>query len=81
MVIPDFKRVTLEALDHGDDLQSAGLLFNQEEIGDLVHRKYPSSRFVFEPSFFDTLFNISDGHVGAFCDFVRAICGHGVSFF
>jgi len=80
VVIPDAQRVTLTAVDHDDDLPSAGLLFSRAEINELVLIKYPPSHFSFEPAFFDTLFDVCDGHIGAFCDFISVICTQTVSF-
>ena len=49
------------------------------EFDDLVSTMYPSSEYSFDSSFFNELFDLTDGHVGAIADFIRIILGHEVS--
>ena len=81
IVIPDHQRVTLRHIDHKDDLPPVGLLFTRREFDDLVANDYPSSEYHFHSSFFDAIFNITNGHVGAFYVFIGIITAHDVSCF
>ena len=79
MVIPDAQRVTLRHIAHEDGLPPAGLLFTRSEFNDLVTKHYPSPEFCFHLSFFDALFDITNGHVGAIHDFAKIIIADDVS--
>ena len=79
MIIPDPQRVTLRHVVHEDGLPPAGLLFTRSEFNDLVIKHYPSSVFCFHLSFFNALFDITNGHVGAIHDFIRIIIADDVS--
>ncbi|KAM6497511.1 hypothetical protein JOM56_007984 [Amanita muscaria] len=70
-------QLTLRHVPHEDGLPSAGLLFTRSEFNDLVINHYPSSDFHFDSSFFDKLFDITNGHVGAIHDFTRMIIADG----
>ena len=78
IIIPDQQRVTLRAIRHDDNLPAAGLLFTRMEFNDLVSVMYPSSEYAFDISFFDSLFNVTEGHVGAIIDFIRVILADDV---
>ena len=67
MYLPDHQRVTLRHVAHGDGLGPAGVLFTQSEFNDLVdsHYRSPDSDFYLDQSFFDAIFEITNGHVGA----------------
>ena len=78
MIIPDRQRITLRAIRQEDGLPAAGLLFTRMEFNDLVSVMYPSSEYAFDISFFDNLFDITEGHVGAIVDFMRIILAHDV---
>ena len=71
--IPDRQRVTLRPIQHEDNLSAAGLLFTRIEFDNLVSVMYPFPRYVFDISFFDNLFDLTEGHVGAMTDFIRII--------
>jgi hypothetical protein len=60
----------------GMDSQLSGLFFTQAEFYDLISTKYLSCRF--HQSFLDTLFEITNGHIGAITDFIRIILEHDV---
>ncbi|KIL60852.1 hypothetical protein M378DRAFT_905153 [Amanita muscaria Koide BX008] len=77
IIVPDPQRVTLCHVPHEDGLPSAGLLFTRSEFNDLVINHYPSPDFYFDSSFFDKLFDITNGHVGAIHDFTRMIIADG----
>lgn len=81
MNLPDHQRVTLRHVAHGDGLSPAGLLFTQSEFNDLVDNYFrsPDSDLYFDQSFFDALFEITNGHVGAITDFITIISAHDVS--
>ena len=81
MDLPDHQRVTLRHVAHGDGLGPAGLLFTQSEFNDLVdsHYRSPDSDFYFDQSFFDAIFEITNGHVGAITDFIKIIMADDVS--
>ncbi len=76
--IPDQRRVTLRAIQHEDNLPAAGLLFTRMEFNDLVSVMYPSPEYAFDTSFFDSLFNLTEGHVGAIVDFIGIILADDV---
>ena len=75
----DTRRVTLRSITHEDDLRPVGLLFTRREYDDLVNKHFSSPNFCFDSSFFDAVFNITNGHVGAIHDFISLIIGHDVS--
>ena len=81
MVIPDPQRVTLRHVAHEDGFPPTGLLFTRSEFNDLVIKHYPSSVFYFHSSFFDALFDITNGHVGAIHDFTGIIIADDVGSF
>ena len=78
IIIPDERRVTLRAIQQEDSLPPAGLLFSRVEFDNLVSTMYPSPKYSFDKSFFDELFDLTDGHVGAITDFMRIIPAHEV---
>jgi hypothetical protein len=79
MVLNDVQRVTLRAIQHDDNQPAVGLYFTQAEFDDLVSKRYPSSRYSFHASFFDGLFRLTQGHIGATKDFIAVIAAHSVS--
>ena len=74
-MLMDKQRVTLRAIDHFDGLPAVGLLLSQEEMAGLVSVRY-SSHHYFDPSFFDSVFQITGGHIGAICDFLEIVAAH-----
>ena len=74
----DGQTVTLRPLHHGDGLPPVGLLFSREEFDDLISRHYPSQLYYFDSSFFDSVFSLTGGHVGAVLGFMTAIVFHDV---
>ncbi len=81
LVVTDAQRVTLRHIDHKDHLPPVGLFFTLSEFNDLVTKNYPSPQFHFHSSFFDTLFRVTNGHVGAIQDFISIIIADDVSSF
>jgi hypothetical protein len=81
IVIEDTQRVTLRAIQHKDDLPPVGLFFTRMEFHDLVSNLYPSREYCFDTSFFDAVFDLTEGHVGAIHDFVKIIVAHDVGSF
>ena len=79
MIIPHFQRVTLRHIDHKDDLPPVGLLFTRSEFDDLVAMQYPPPNFCFDLSFFDGVFGITNGHVGAIQCFINIVVADDVS--
>jgi hypothetical protein len=77
----DSQRVTLRPIDHGDGLDPVGLLFSRMEFDELVSKQFSSPEHYFHSSFFDAVFDLTGGHVGAIHDFVRIIMVHDVRFF
>ena len=71
------KKITLRAIEHDDKLPAAGLLFTRTELDDLVKR-YSPPPLAFHQSFFDDLFHLTQGHVGAITDFIKVILAHDV---
>jgi hypothetical protein len=56
------------------------------EFDDLVRKQFSSSEYYSYPSFFDAVFDLTGGHVGAnkaraIRDFVNMITSHDVRFF
>jgi hypothetical protein len=82
MIIPDHQRVTLRPIQHTimDELPAAGLFFTRKEFDNLVSAKYPSPQYWFDTSFFDTLFDITEGHVGATIDFIQVVLADEVRY-
>jgi hypothetical protein len=78
MDIPDDNRVSLQAVDHGDGIPAAGLLFTHEEFAEVVEKSYPSE--LFEQDFLDYVFRVTFGHAGAVADLLRIVTAHDVSF-
>jgi hypothetical protein len=70
--------VILRPLHHSDRLPPVGLLFSREEFDDLISRHYPNLEFYFDSSFFDSVFSLTGGHVGAVLGFMTAIVSHEV---
>lgn len=77
--LDDSQRVTLRPIPHKDGLQPAGLFFTRKEFDDLISKRYPNTQYCFHSSFFDAVFDLTGGHVGAICDFVQIIAAHDVS--
>ena len=78
IIISDERRVTLRAIQHDDGLPSAGLFFSRMEFDNLVSTMYPSPKYSFDNAFFDELFDLTDGHVGAITEIIRIILAHEV---
>ena len=79
--VSDSQRVTLHPVDHGDGLGAVGLLFSRTEFDDLVRKQFSSSEHYFHPSFFDAVFDLTGGHVGAIYDLLEIVTTHEVRFF
>lgn len=79
IVLDDAQRVTLRSIQHDDDLPPIGLFFSQAEFGDLVSKRYPSSNFSFHASFFDRVYDLTQGHIGAVKDLIKVVLAHSVS--
>ena len=77
LVLPT-ARISLLPTTHGDHLPAVGLLFTHAEFDELVSRQYPYSEYYFHPSFLDTVFGITEGHVGAMYSFLNIILGSDV---
>ena len=77
LVLPT-ARISLLPTTHGDHLPAAGLLFTRAEFNKLVSRQYPYSEYYFHPSFLDTVFGITEGHVGAMYSFLNIILGSDI---
>ena len=78
ILVPPTARISLLPTTHGDHLPAAGLLFTRAEFNELVSRQYPYSEYYFHPSFLDTVFGITEGHVGAMYSFLNIILGSDV---
>lgn len=74
--IADEARITMLPMAH-DDLPPVGLFFNQAEFDELV-QQYPSPEYHFHPSFLQTVFRITQGHVGAMCDVIKIVLSYDV---
>jgi hypothetical protein len=51
------------------------------EFDDLVRKQFSSPEHYFHPSFFDAVFDLTGGHVGAIHDLLEIITAHEVRFF
>jgi hypothetical protein len=51
------------------------------EFDDLVSKGFSSSEYFFDKSFFDGVFHLTGGHVGAIYDFVEVIVADNVRFY
>jgi hypothetical protein len=71
--VADTARVSLLPTAHDDNLPAAGLLFTRAEFDELVSKQYSSPEYYFDPSFFDMVFRITEGHVGAMSSFIKII--------
>jgi hypothetical protein len=80
-IVREEARVTLCPIDHGDGLGTAGLLFTQQEFDDFKFEKHPSPEYHSHQSFFDGVFDITGGHVGAMEDFIGIVVAHNVRIF
>ena len=81
--LDDSQRVTLRPVDHQDDLSAVGLLLSRDEFNDLIeieypYQEYPNLAHHFHQSFFDNVFAVTNGHVGAVRDFISIITAHSV---
>ena len=74
----DLQRVTLHPINHEDDLPPVGLFFSRDEFDLLVSQKYSNPPHRFHSSFFDALYNLCGGHIGAIHDAVERIASHEV---
>jgi hypothetical protein len=72
------QKVTLHPIDHGYGLPTIGLLFSREEFDDLISRQYPNPDYHFDSSFFDSVFDLTEGHVGAVLAFMTVVISHDV---
>jgi hypothetical protein len=72
------QRVTLKSIPHKDYIPPVGLLLSAGEMADFASVLYPQPEFSFDSSFFNTLFALTGGHVGATRDFVSTIATHHV---
>jgi hypothetical protein len=79
IMVADRLRVTLRHIDHEDDIPPVGLFFTRNEFNELVN--YYHSSKCFDSSFFDALFRITNGHVGAIHDFIQIVISDSVSSF
>ena len=71
--------MTLCPIEHNDGLPSVRVLFSWEEFDILICRLYSETLYDFNSLFFDDIFIITGGHVGAVMDFMEAIIAHDVS--
>ena len=74
-------RVNLLPTADGDNLPAAGLFFIPAEFDELVSKHSPDSEYHFHPSFLNTVFEITEGHVGAIYSFLNIILGSDVLYF
>ena len=79
--VPSEARVSLLPTAHNDNLPAAGLLFTPAQFDELVSKQYPDSEYHFHPSFLDTVYEITEGHVGAIYSFLNIILGSEVMYF
>ena len=56
---------------------SVGLLLTEEEAEEIVKIKFPDHRF--DKSLLNYVYDLTSGHVGAYCDALEVIKKHGVS--
>jgi hypothetical protein len=74
--IPPIQTVSLTPTDTGDGIR-VGLLLSQEEFSDFVAHRFAGHRF--DTSMTNSIFDFTNGHVGACADLLAWIQGHDVS--
>lgn len=72
----EMQRVTLKSIPYNDHIPPVGLLLSAEEMADFASVLYPQPEYYFDSSFFNALFALTGGHVGATRDFVIGIATH-----
>jgi hypothetical protein len=65
----------LRPFDHGDGV-AVGLLLTRSELDDFAQKRNRGHRF--DTSFFDCIFDLSNGHIGACEELMRVVCVHSV---
>jgi hypothetical protein len=75
------QKITLCPIDHKDSLPTVRLFFSQAEFNDLVSLEYRSPPHHFHQSFFDKIFVVMNGHIGAIKNFISIILEDNVSSF
>jgi hypothetical protein len=61
----------------GGPSSSVGLLLTREESEGVAKKKFPDHRF--DESLLEYVYNLTSGHVGAYCDALEVVKEHGVS--
>jgi hypothetical protein len=79
--VTDLQRVSLCHIDHGDGFGAVGLFFSRMEFNNLVGKRFSSSEYYFHTSFFNEVFRLTGGHVGAIHNLVEIVAAHDVCFF
>lgn len=79
--VNDWQTITLYPIDHHDGLGSVGLLLTRTEFDELTSKQFPSPDYYFDLSFFNAIFDLTGGHVGAVLDLVKIISASDVRFF
>ncbi|KAF8273603.1 hypothetical protein EI94DRAFT_1715381 [Lactarius quietus] len=69
--IPPMMRIGLRAIDHGDRLPAAGILFTKEEFDSYVDQISGKEGPIFRRSIFHHLFELTGGHIRAIVDVKR----------
>jgi len=74
------QKVTLHSDHHTDrdHFLSVGLFLPRKEFNDLISRQYPNPEYHSHLSFFDSVFDLTEGHVGAVLAFMTVTTMHGV---
>ena len=74
--VPDYRRISLRPVDHGDGIAEAGLFLLEDEFTDMIKRPHPTHRF--EKEFLDYVFRVTAGHAGAVDDLLRTVLADDV---
>ena len=82
----ELQKVTLHSDDHHidrdhidrDHILPVGLFLPRKEFNGLISRQYPNPEYHFHLSFLDSVFDLTEGHVGAVLAFMMVITMHDV---
>jgi len=74
----DSQKVNLHPVYHGDHIPPVGLFLSRKEFNNLISRHYPNPEYHFHLSFFDSVFDLTEGHVGAILALMMVITAHDV---
>jgi hypothetical protein len=81
MIIPLRNKVTLRAIDHHDGIKPAGLFLTRTEFDTFISLRYPPQQYKFDDAFYNDVYEMTAGHVGAAGDLIQVITAQDVCHF